>query len=104
MKKHFLLFVLLASALTVAANEYTDPETKVVYTYDPKGTTATVKAGYDMPPFDDEGSRSGKITDGGEIEYYPGSPEASGDIAILDKFVVDGNEISTCLCTEGCRK
>jgi len=64
----------------------------VVYTYDPKGTTAAVKAGYDMPPFDDEGSRSGIITDGGEIEYYPGSPEASGDIVILDKFVVDGKE------------
>ena len=43
MKKHFLLFVLLASALTVAANEYTDPETMVVYTYDPKGKLISTK-------------------------------------------------------------
>lgn len=85
MKKRVLLFVLLASALTVAANEFTDPETKVVYTYDPKGTTATVKAGYDMPSGLDDGFEE-------TIEYYPGSPEASGDIVILDKFVVDGKE------------
>ena len=71
-------------AESVSAKEYTDPATKVVYTYDTNGTTATVKAGYDMPSdFNDLE---------GEIEYYPGSPEASGDIAILDKFSVDGKE------------
>ena len=71
--------------MSVAAKEYTDPETKVVYTYDPNGATAAVKAGYDLPYIPES-------DDEVLIEYYPGSPEASGDIAILDKFIVDGKE------------
>ncbi|MBR0432385.1 MAG: leucine-rich repeat domain-containing protein [Bacteroidaceae bacterium] len=51
--------------------EYVDETYNVVYTYDPDGTTAQVKAG-----------ASGQV----------GSPDASGDITILDKIVDGGKE------------
>ncbi|MBQ1773691.1 MAG: leucine-rich repeat protein [Prevotella sp.] len=52
--------------------EYVDETYNIVYTYDPDGTTAQVKAG------------SGNVT--------TGSPLASGDIIILDKFTAEGKE------------
>jgi len=93
MKKRFLLFAL---ALLTAVpswcdmvliddeegiNEYTDPVTKVVYTYDPETLTAEVKRGDVLAP-----------DDGGEMSFFAGSPDAEGHIDILDKFTVDGQE------------
>ena len=74
MKKLLLLSLLatLLSPLTAWADEWTDPETNVVYTYTPGSGTASVKAG--------------------TYYYKGGSPNATGDIAILDKFSVDGSE------------
>ena len=72
MKK--LLLTLLATLLvplTIWADEWTDPETNVVYTYTPGQSEASVKSGN---------------------QRKPGSPDVTGDIAILDKFTLDGNE------------
>ena len=71
-------------------SEYTDPETRVVYTYDPNGTTAMVKAGKEI--WDDPNWNSESEEINVDELVRPGSPEASGSIAILDKFVVNGRE------------
>ena len=60
--------MMLISPLMVWADEWQDPETKVNYAYDPKGTTAEVKT--DSPPI------------------------AGGDIAILSKITINGKEYS----------
>ena len=63
--KHLLsLFVLCLSALSAAADEYTDPVSKVVYSYQPGSGTAVVTGGAD----------------------------AKGDITILERFTADGQE------------
>ena len=81
MKRFVLILAILTFTLNVAADEYTDPSTNVVYTYDPNGTTAEVKKGvrHDW----DEAT-----------EYKAGSPNASGDVVILEKVVVNGKEFS----------
>ena len=68
-------------ALMASADEYIDPQTNVVYIYHPGQTNASVKAGYY------------EVIDRGdgyelEVEYYPGCPDAAGDVVILDRFTV----------------
>lgn len=63
-------------------DEYTDPQTNVVYTYDPNGTTAEVKRGV------------GHDFDGSNTVYKAGSPNASGNVDILEKVIVNGKEFS----------
>ena len=73
MKKRHLLLTLLTVLLPLAswADVWQDPETKVNYEYTVGESFASVKAG----------------------RYSEaGSPEVSGNIAILSKFTVDGNE------------
>ena len=72
-------------ALMASADEYIDPKTNVVYTYQPGQTNASVKAGYY------------EVIDRGdgyelEVEYYPGCPDAAGDVVILDRFTVGTEE------------
>ena len=62
----------LVSAIGGEDREYTDPKTHVVYCYNTGGTTAVTKKG-----------------DGNMIA---GSPDAYGDLVILDHFTVDGKE------------
>ena len=74
MKAKRLLSALILSALlpiSAWADVWQDPETKVNYEYTVGGSFASVRSG---------GTK------------VPGSPEASGDIAILSTFTVDGNE------------
>lgn len=65
-------------------DEYTDPKTNVVYTYEPGCGTASVKAGYDELI----------EVDGCEMEsiYHSGCPDATGDVVILDRFAVGTEE------------
>ena len=72
-------------ALTAASDEYIDPLTNVVYTYEPGQPTASVKAGYEEAVAPDYGYE-------GEVFYYPGSPDATGDVVILDKFTIGTTE------------
>ena len=82
MKRILLLLLLQVSAIACFADEYKDPATNVIYTYDPAGNSAEVKKGRVV--YDDYG------------ELYsmnvPGSPDAKAEIVILDKFSVDGKE------------
>ena len=84
-KEVFLSAIMLVVTLTVTADEYIDPQTNVVYTYEPGKNTASVKAGYeeviDMCPNCEL-----------DIVYYPGSPDAAGDVVILDRFTVGTEE------------
>ena len=68
MNKLFIFILLTLFPFTIWAEEWTDPTTNVIYTYDPAGTTASVKAS------------SGGI----------GCPDAKGDIVIADEIEVDG--------------
>ena len=83
MVKYSLLIALLLSyALSAVADEYIDPSTNVVYTYDPNGTTAEVKRGvrYD---FDDSNT-----------VYKAGSPNVRGDVVILGIININEKEFS----------
>ena len=82
MKKAIILLSAIMSAmtLTVMADEYIDPQTNVVYTYEPGQPTASVKAGCEME------------VDMGLIDLCPGSPDAADDVVILDKFTVGTTE------------
>jgi len=84
-KKIFLLSIMLIVALTAASDEYIDPLTNVVYTYEPGQPTASVKAGYEEAVAPDYGYE-------GEVFYYPGCPDATGDVVILDKFTIGTTE------------
>ncbi|MBR6169163.1 MAG: leucine-rich repeat domain-containing protein [Bacteroidaceae bacterium] len=84
-KKIFLLSIMSIVALTAASDEYIDPLTNVVYTYEPGQPTASVKAGYEEAVAPDYGYE-------GEVFYYPGSPDATGDVVILDKFTIGTTE------------
>lgn len=86
MKKQLLLLLLTALMPVGAwADEWKDPETNVIYEYDPAGTTASVK----------EGALTGTNTSR-EFDRQnapkkdPGSPDASGDIAIRSAITVNG--------------
>ena len=68
MNKLVFFILLTLFPFTTRAEEWTDPATNVIYTYDPAGTTASVKAS------------SGGI----------GCPDAKGDIVIADEIEVDG--------------
>ncbi len=77
MKTKQLLLTLLAVLLPLSswADVWQDPETKVNYEYTPGKSGASVKSGnYYIS------------------SYKPSSPDATGDIAILPKFTIDGNE------------
>ena len=86
MKKKVLLTAIMSVVtLTIMADEYIDPQTNVVYTYEPGLNTASVKAGYE------------EIIDMGrgyelETVYHPGSPNATGDVVILDRFTIETEE------------
>jgi len=82
MKRFVLVLAVVTFSLTVSADEYTDLSTNVVYTYDPNGTTAEVKRGV-RHDWDD-----------GSTVYEAGSPNASGNVVILEKIIVNGKEFS----------
>ena len=72
MKRILLLLLLLQmSVIAGFADEYKDPATNVIYTYEPGQSTASVKAGHE----ESDGSMS--------IDFCPGSPDAAGDVVIL---------------------
>lgn len=79
MKRFVLVLAVVTFVLIVSADEYTDPSTNVVYTYDPNGTTAELKRGvrHDLD---------------GSTVYKAGSPNASGNVVILEKVIVNGKE------------
>ena len=86
MKKVILLSAMMSVvALAASADEYTDPRTNVVYTYEPGKSTALVKAGYIDFIKRDPDSRLTQVN-------HSGCPDASGDIVILDRFTV-GEEV-----------
>jgi len=74
-----------AVALVAIADEYIDPQSKVVYTYEPGSGTAMVKAGYEEVIYRGEGYEL-------EPTIHPGSPDAVGDVLILDRFTVGTEE------------
>ena len=83
--KVLLSAILSVVTLTVTADEYIDPQTNVVYTYEPGQPTASVKAGFE------------EVIDMGygyefDVVYHPGSPDAAGDIVILDRFTIGTEE------------
>ena len=80
-------------ALPAVANEYIDPQTNVVYTYEPGQGTASVKAGYEEAQSTGFGE--------GEVFFYSGSPDAEGDIVILDRFSVGTEEYVVTRIGEG---
>lgn len=80
MKKIFLLFLISLLTLSTVADEYTDPETNVIYVYKQGIPNATVKCG-DVADWDN-----------GDTEYVSGNPDAKGDVRILDKFTVNNEE------------
>ena len=79
--KRLLMVVFGLFSLAATADEYIDPSTNVVYTYNPDSTTAEVKSG---------------IVIGWEKmpEYVAGSPNVSGDVVILEKIKSNGKEFS----------
>ena len=85
MKKICLLWIaLMAFVSIISAEEYIDPQTKVIYTYEPGSGTAMVK----------EGREYARGADGEEMEMITeaGSPDVSGDISILSSFIIGGQE------------
>jgi len=80
-----LLLLLQMSVIAGFADEYKDPATNVIYTYEPGKNTASVKAGYDEVIGGGYGYESEVIT-------HPGSPDAAGDVVILDKFTIGTND------------
>ena len=81
----FCLFVLYTFAGAASADEYIDPQSNVVYTYEPGSGTAMVKPGYEDVIYMGEDYEL-------DIDYRSGSPDAEGDVAILDKFTVGTEE------------
>jgi len=81
--KRILLFLLLQVTFLVCfADEYIDPVSNVIYTYNPSGNRAEVKQGEEWIDTDD--GQSGWS--------QPGSPNAKTEIVILERFTVDGKE------------
>ena len=72
-------------ALVAIADEYIDPQSKVVYTYEPGSGTAAVKAGYEEIIWRGEDYEL-------DTAIHPGSPDAAGDVAILDRFTIGAEE------------
>ena len=91
MKKVVLLLAIMSAVtLTITANEYIDPQTNVVYTYELGQATASVKSGYQELDLN--------IRD---MVYYPGSPDAAGDVVILERFTVGTDEYVVTSIGEG---
>ena len=84
MRKVLFLFLIQASVVACLADEYKDPASNVIYTFDPAGDIAEVKEGQEWIDTDDA-----------TIGFpSPGSPDANAEIVILDKFTVSGKEYS----------
>lgn len=83
MNKLLFFLLLQVSAIACFADEYKDPTTNVIYTYDPTENRAEVKQGVRCPDFD--------VDSYGDIGT-PGSPDAKAEIIIIDKFTIDGKE------------
>ena len=83
-KRGILVTILGLTTLTVAGDEYTDPNTNVVYTYNANDNSAEVKAGWRVIM----GGNGEELSE----EDFPGSLNVKSDIAILDKFETDGHE------------
>ena len=83
-KRGILVAIFGLITLTAAGDEYTDSLTNVVYTYHPYNNSACVKAGrtYIIGGYGEE------LTE----EVEPGSPKATGDIAIQEMLVIDGQK------------
>jgi hypothetical protein len=81
MKQSIIILLLLSLIpLSVMADEYIDPNTHVVYRYNPQGSTAQVKPGNRID------------TDISGSYYDPGSPNATGEIIVLERFSINGKE------------
>jgi len=91
MKRILFFLILLFPFVAAFPNEYKDPVTNVVYTFDPIGNTAQVKPGVEEIDIDSR-SYSGLDMNYHDGLIYPGSPEAKTAIVILDRFAVDGKE------------
>lgn len=78
-----LITLLLLSATVAVAGEYTDPQTNVVYSYEEGSGVAEVKAGVYLP-------ENVEITSEGDIIIKNVSSRYPADIAILERFEVDG--------------
>ena len=83
-KKGILVAILGLTTLTVAGDEYTDPNTNVVYTYNVNDDSAEVKAGCRVIM----GGNGEELSE----EDFAGSLNVKSDIAILDKIEIDGHE------------
>ena len=81
-----ILFLLFLQVLAIAcfADEYKDPATNVIYTYDPTGNRAEVKQGVRYHDFD--------VDSDGDIGTS-GSPDAKAEIIIIDRFTIDVQRI-----------
>lgn len=84
MKRELLFAIFGLISLSVAGEEYTDPQTNVVYTYNPSDNSAEVKAGKRVIL----GGNGQELSE----EDFPGSPNVKSDIVILEKFEIDGHE------------
>lgn len=82
-------------AVSAHPNEYTDPKTNVVYTYEPGRGTASVKAGYEEVV---EGGHDGHEW---ETIYHSGCPDATGNVVILDKITIETTEYVVTSIGEG---
>ena len=96
-KEVFLSAIFSVITLTVAADEYIDPQTNAVYTYEPGQNIASVKAGYE------------EVIDMGpgyelEVVYHSGSPDAAGDVVILERFNIGTAEYVVTSIGEGAFK
>ena len=80
MKKILYFLLLQASVIACFADEYKDPATNVIYTYDPAGNRAEVKEG------------SGLLGEDDPRVGASGSSDANAEIVILDKFSINGKE------------
>lgn len=80
MKKIFLFFFISLLTHSAVADEYIDPETNVIYVYKQGNPNATVKSG-DVADWDNS-----------DTEYVSGNPNAKGNVRILDRFTVNGEE------------
>ena len=83
-KKLLLMCLLLLSVMTLMAEEYVDPQTKVAYAYEPEQANAIVKAGSSTARQSEDGMLY--------VETIPGNPDVTGDITILESFTVDGRK------------
>ena len=83
MKRVLLLLLLQVSAIGCFADEYEDPVSNVIYTYDPVGNRAEVKQGREWID-----SSAGEL----EVLDIPGSPDAKTEIVILDRIIVGDKE------------